>query len=202
MTDIRELEQYPDYGVTSDGGVWSRKSGTWRQLKSCNVNGYRKVNLIERSGEYVTQKVHILVAHAFLGPRPDGMDINHMDGNKAHNSWLNLEYVTRSANVLHSVHVLGNKPGKRISIDEKQRRARVDRCMRRRALAERLWLRDGRASFSRPARASQKLDESQVLEIRKHAASRTMTRRAMAKAYGVSRPTIDRIISGHKWAHV
>lgn len=197
-----ELEDYPDYGATADGRVWSCRSGAWRELKTCNVNGYRKVNVMTVAGEYVTVKVHILVAHAFIGLRPHTMDINHMDGDKANNRVSNLEYVTRSENVLHSIHVLGNQLGPRLPAEEIARRQRIEKCMGRRALAERLWLRDGRSNFSRPARKAMKLSETDVYAIRSHASERTMTRRAMAKHFGVSRPTVDRIIAREKWAHV
>jgi hypothetical protein len=52
------------------------------------------------------RKVHCLVAEAFLGPRPPGLDINHIDGVKENNSASNLEYVTTSENLKHA-HRLG-----------------------------------------------------------------------------------------------
>lgn len=63
--------------------------------------GYYSVS-IYANGEkrYVT--IHTLVAEAFIAPRPDGMDVNHMDGDKR-NNWIgNLEYVTRSGNCRHA----------------------------------------------------------------------------------------------------
>ena len=42
---------------------------------------------------------HSLVAHFYIGSRPKGYDINHIDGNKGNNHFSNLEYITHSENV-------------------------------------------------------------------------------------------------------
>lgn len=38
--------------------------------------------------------VHILVAYAFIGPRPEGYDVNHKDHNHDNNEIFNIEYLT------------------------------------------------------------------------------------------------------------
>ena len=63
--------------------------------------GYRVVSL----GKNCPSKgfyVHHLVAAAFIGPRPDGKNINHDDTIKGNNSSDNLEYTTYHDNVLHA----------------------------------------------------------------------------------------------------
>lgn len=52
----------------------------------------------------VSVPVHALVAALFIGPRPTGHEINHIDGDKANNSVSNLEYVTPKQNTHHAFH--------------------------------------------------------------------------------------------------
>lgn len=44
--------------------------------------------------------VHQLVAETFLGPRPEGADVRHLDGNPANNRVENLAYGSRTENIL------------------------------------------------------------------------------------------------------
>lgn len=75
-------------------------------------DGYLRVDL-SRGGAKKLRGVHHLVAEAFLCARPDGLEINHKDGDKTNNKVDNLEWVTSSANQLHRSRVLGrNNPGK------------------------------------------------------------------------------------------
>lgn len=66
--------------------------------------GYPVVTLTLRSRS-VKAYVHALVAAAFLGPRPDGKEVNHKDRNKLNPRHDNLEYVTRSENVRHAINL-------------------------------------------------------------------------------------------------
>lgn len=60
-------------------------------------NGYQIVTL-QREGQRRSFRVHVLVAAAFIGPRPNGMDVAHRDGSKTNNTADNLRYATRSEN--------------------------------------------------------------------------------------------------------
>lgn len=59
-------------------------------------------------GERRGVKVHWVVAEAFHGPRPAGMEIRHLDGDPTNNRAVNLRYGTRSENcqdrVWHGTH--------------------------------------------------------------------------------------------------
>jgi len=48
------------------------------------------------------REVHVLVALAFLGPRPEGYEINHKDAKPANSYLDNLEYVTHQRNMQHA----------------------------------------------------------------------------------------------------
>ena len=43
--------------------------------------------------------VHTLVALAFIGPRPEGKEVDHIDKDRANNYYKNLRYVTRKENM-------------------------------------------------------------------------------------------------------
>ncbi|KKM39502.1 hypothetical protein LCGC14_1564490 [marine sediment metagenome] len=84
----------PRYEVSSDGRV-RRKA---YELKGGNASGYRQVAL----GRGHLTYVHQLVAEAFLGPRPEGNDVNHKNGIKDDNRRENLEYLSRRDNMRHA----------------------------------------------------------------------------------------------------
>ncbi len=98
------------YEVSDLGRVKNIAAGQGRQpgkvLKaSPHKQGYRLVGL-NQSGKRQTFKVHVLVARAFLGPCPTGMEVNHKDGLKHRNDLTNLEYLTPKQNTEHAITVL------------------------------------------------------------------------------------------------
>jgi len=67
--------------------------------------GYLTVNLKAKERGAQTHFVHRLVAEAFLGSCPEGMEINHINGNKRDAHVENLEYVTHSDNKKHAFRI-------------------------------------------------------------------------------------------------
>ena len=53
---------------------------------------------LSKEGKGKPSYVHTLIAFAFLGPRPKGLHIDHVNGDKADNRACNLEYVTPQEN--------------------------------------------------------------------------------------------------------
>lgn len=66
-----------------------------------NRQGYY-LAILSTGGKSVGRGIHTLVAGAFIGPRPQGLEVNHIDGDKTNNTLSNLEYVTPSRNMLHA----------------------------------------------------------------------------------------------------
>lgn len=102
------------YSVSDWGRVRRDKSGRGHCragsiLKACyrhsrkheRAKGYFAVGL-HKDGKSRTVMMHHLVAAAFLGPRPDGMEVNHKDGDTENNHAGNLEYLTQLANLEHA----------------------------------------------------------------------------------------------------
>lgn len=82
----------------------SRHSRTWagRILKlNPNTYGYTSV-VLANLGRKQTCTVHGLVAIAFIGPRPMGMQVNHKDGVKSNCRSSNLEYLSGIENARHA----------------------------------------------------------------------------------------------------
>ena len=95
------------YEVSSEGRVRSWR-GTGRKpkrrdkpfilaLTASKSTGYGMVYISYPSGSR-NRTVHSLVAEAFLGPRPTGMEVRHLDGDRGNASARNLAYGSPSEN--------------------------------------------------------------------------------------------------------
>ena len=108
MSAWARITEFPDYAISGEGQVMRltdgtnflrpAKAGTLRKLQILS-NGYVGF-LVRRPGTRATNRllVHREVAKNFV-PNPESKpEVNHKDGCRAHNSWTNLEWVTRSEN--------------------------------------------------------------------------------------------------------
>lgn len=101
------------YEVSNHGRLKNVQEGaghvTGRILKvGLSLAGYAQYTLGKYGGRHTA---HLLVMQAFVGPRPDGLEINHKNGIKTDNRLENLEYVSKSENCLHLTRVLGERRG-------------------------------------------------------------------------------------------
>lgn len=89
------------YRVSDEGQIWSAPRATTRGglLKLYpDKRGYPWVTLT-RDGAQKRRSVHQLVAEAFIGPRPDGLEVRHKDGDHRNARANNLEYGTHAENM-------------------------------------------------------------------------------------------------------
>lgn len=96
------------YEVSDHGRV--RRSGAEHVLKGTPGNhGYPCVRL-SRKSQVREHLIHRLVFEAFVGPIPEKMTINHIDGIKTNNRVENLELATKAANNAHALRLGLNAP--------------------------------------------------------------------------------------------
>ena len=86
------------YEVSTQGRVRSLRSG---KIMSPGGGGQRKYPQLWLCQMPRKEKhyVHSLVAGAFLGPRPIGADVMHLDDNPQNNMLENLQYGSRKENL-------------------------------------------------------------------------------------------------------
>lgn len=108
IEEWRSISGHPGYEVSNLGRVrsldrfvpWTFRGRvrlvhhTGRILRpTLAANGYLYANL---AGKIIT--VHSLVAMTFIGPRPQGTQVAHFDGNRANACLTNLRYATPKEN--------------------------------------------------------------------------------------------------------
>lgn len=103
----KTLVDFPDYEISTMGRVRSHKihrgePGPRILRAGADNKGYLTVRVGGAEGMR-TFKVHVLVALAFLGPRPPDTEVRHLDGDNQNNRIGNLLYGTPAENVADRV---------------------------------------------------------------------------------------------------
>lgn len=101
----RPVPDFPDYLVSDQGRVaslkkWQGQDGP-RLLRSYAASfGYPCVHLYGAGGarNRTARSIHSLVAEAFIGPRPPGQEVRHLDGDPKNCRLDNLAYGTKEEN--------------------------------------------------------------------------------------------------------
>lgn len=111
--DIPGFEDY--YSVSNTGLVLSKarvvvKSNGVVQPRPerllaghSGVGGHRIVKICIPGRKYRLWFVHVLVMLAFAGPKPDGLEVRHLNGDPQDNRLSNLSYGTRQENIRDKV---------------------------------------------------------------------------------------------------
>lgn len=101
------IGNYLGYKVREDGVIFSKQSGNPLKYR-LNDKGYPSV-VLYYEGKSVFRRVHRIVAIVFI-PNPQNKPcVNHKDRNRQNFNVNNLEWVTYSENVKHSVKNGGRK---------------------------------------------------------------------------------------------
>lgn len=84
------------YAVSNFGRVLSVRYRCFLRGGRSNKSGHLSVYIGRLMG---SNRVHVLVASAFVGPCPPGMEVRHLDGNEGNNRSDNLVYSLRGRNI-------------------------------------------------------------------------------------------------------
>lgn len=90
-----------DYEISNFGNCRRKmKNGTYKiiggSILTCGT-GYKYFQM-KRDGKRINYLFHHLVAKCFIGERPDGLVVDHVDRNSLNNNVINLRYVTQKEN--------------------------------------------------------------------------------------------------------
>lgn len=96
---------------------WTRTFQGKPLVPSVSPHGYVGVGL-HRNGSGRRIWIHVLVAAAFLGARPEGMQVAHGDGDRANNEVSNLRYATVAENQADRVEHRTSNRGERHGVSK------------------------------------------------------------------------------------
>lgn len=99
--DLKDIPEFQGlYAVSPSGEMYSHISNKYLII-SYNKLGYQQVSL-RKEGKQYSRRVHRLVALTHI-ENPDNLpEVNHRDGDKDNNHVNNLEWSSRSQNMIHA----------------------------------------------------------------------------------------------------
>lgn len=103
----RDVPGAPGYRVSNMGRVTGLAGGLLRGW--LDKNGYPMVGIVRPGQTGRSEWVHQLVAAAFIGPRPEGCEIDHIDRDRTNARPQNLRYVTHAENVANATPTQGER---------------------------------------------------------------------------------------------
>jgi hypothetical protein len=89
----KPIPRFPQYEASDQGRIRGRKV-----LKPWTDHGGYRCVAVRAHNKKRTTKVHVLVLGAFVGPRPEGYECSHENGDQLDNRLSNLRWATSSHN--------------------------------------------------------------------------------------------------------
>lgn len=226
MSDTRPWPRDPRFLAREDGAIIGVLGGALSPFRS-KSNGRLSVKVPWR-GKYRTTCVHFVVAEAWHGLRPEGMEVAHGNGDVNDNRPANLRWATHVENeadkVIHGTRPIGELHGMAKLTEETVQAIRAEYAggqVRQYELAQRYgvspsligmvvrgrgWVHlDGAKAEPSNLRGSRhpraRLTEDNVRAIRQSAAT-GVSQCELAKQYGVANQTVSGVIRRETWAHI
>ena len=212
VSDRGRVRSY--YAYNGKGHGWDVVDAPQRILSpSPDPQGYPGVSLCA-DGDKRRFRIASLVMLAFVGPRPDGLEVCHRDNNPGHNHIGNLRYDTHKGNYDDMPDETRYARGSPLLTDEQA----VE--IRRRYAAggvthDELGADHGVSAttichlcrgMSYPhlggPRTERRLSTGQVEEIRERYAGGGVTQRSLATEHGIHHTTISRMVRGKSYARL
>jgi hypothetical protein len=109
--EVRPVPGFPGLSVSAAGEVYGPRG---RRKSSPDREGYLGLS-VRRPGHALPRRlrVHVAVLLAWIGPRPEGMEGRHLNGNLTDNRAANLEWATHRVNIGDKVaHGTMHRPGR------------------------------------------------------------------------------------------
>lgn len=92
------------YEVNCDGTIF--RNARSKRVKKCYKQSHNSktehwVTIVRIDNKSRKVFIHKVVAECWLGAKPEGYEVDHIDRNSLNNHWTNLRYVTRSEQMLN-----------------------------------------------------------------------------------------------------
>lgn len=97
-----KIKGFPRHFVTKDGKIWSDNRKRFIGGFTSKSNGYVYTNICYKR-KIKSCRVHRVVAEAFVANPKKLSCVNHKDGNKENNHYLNLEWCSSKDNTDHAI---------------------------------------------------------------------------------------------------